>query len=89
MGAVCIALNNYIPVIIDPLYYAGLVVLAIAIAIAALRLVLAFPLAHWPAAAAGGRGHRRRGRRTSPPWSPLPWVLPGWPAVLTSPSTNT
>lgn len=40
-------LNNYIPVIIDPLYYAGLVVLAIAIAIAALRLVLAFPLAHW------------------------------------------
>lgn len=41
------SLNNYIPVIIDPLYYAGLVVLAVAIGIAAVRLVLAFRLGDW------------------------------------------
>jgi cytochrome c oxidase subunit I len=34
-------LNNYVPVIIDPLYYAGLVVLAIAVGCAALRLLAA------------------------------------------------
>lgn len=34
------SLNNYIPVIIDPLYYGGLVFLAIGLALSALRLLL-------------------------------------------------
>ena len=33
-------LNNYVPTIIDPLYYAGLVVLAAGVALAALRLLV-------------------------------------------------
>lgn len=33
------SLNNYVPVIIDPLYYAGLAVLAVSIALAAARLL--------------------------------------------------
>jgi len=33
-------LNNYVPVIIDPLYYAGLALLALAIGIAAVRLLI-------------------------------------------------
>jgi hypothetical protein len=40
-------LNNYIPVIIDPLYYAGLVVLAIAVALPALRLLRVVRIAAW------------------------------------------
>ena len=33
-------LNNYVPVIIDPLYYAGLVLMAVSMALAVLRLLL-------------------------------------------------
>jgi len=33
-------LNNYVPVIIDPLYYAGLAVMAVSMALAVLRLLL-------------------------------------------------
>ena len=40
-------LNNYIPVIIDPLYYAGLLLLAAAVAIAAIRLLAVFPVRRW------------------------------------------
>jgi Cytochrome C and Quinol oxidase polypeptide I. len=40
-------LNNYIPVIIDPLYYAGLALLAAAIAVAAIRLLVVFPVRQW------------------------------------------
>ncbi len=36
-------LNNYVPVIIDPLYYAGLVVLGAGLALATLRLALNLP----------------------------------------------
>jgi len=41
-------LNNYVPVIIDPLYYAGLALMAISMALAVLRLLLNL---HWRAAA--------------------------------------
>ncbi|MCB2101891.1 MAG: cbb3-type cytochrome c oxidase subunit I [Rhodobacterales bacterium] len=37
------SLNNYVPVIIDPLYYAGLAVLAAGLALVVLRLVLNMP----------------------------------------------
>lgn len=40
-------LNNYIPVIIDPLYYAGLLVLAAAVGTAAMRLLLVFRVGRW------------------------------------------
>lgn len=36
-------LNNYVPVIIDPLYYAGLVVLAAGVALAAVRHLVNLP----------------------------------------------
>jgi cytochrome c oxidase subunit 1 len=37
------SLNNYVPVIVDPLYYAGLVLLAGGVALAAVRLVVNLP----------------------------------------------
>ncbi|MFO1152252.1 MAG: hypothetical protein U1E42_01120 [Rhodospirillales bacterium] len=40
-------LNNYIPVIIDPLYYLGLLLTAAAVCGVALRLILGRPLAAW------------------------------------------
>jgi cytochrome c oxidase subunit I len=40
-------LNNYIPVIIDPLYYFGLLLIAAAVASVALRLVLRMRVAAW------------------------------------------
>ncbi len=37
------SLNNYVPVIIDPIYYAGLAVLAVGVALAVVRLLVNLP----------------------------------------------
>ncbi len=37
-------LNNYVPVIIDPMYYAGLMVMGVSLALAVARLLLSLPL---------------------------------------------
>ena len=57
------SLNNYVPVIVDPLYYAGLVLLAGGVALAAVRLAVNLPgrrpvepVAFAAAAAAGAYG---------------------------------
>ena len=42
------SLNNYVPVIIDPLYYAGLVVLAVSLSLAVVRLLINIPICAGP-----------------------------------------
>jgi len=42
------SLNNYVPVIIDPLYYAGLAVLAVGLGLIVLRLLLNLPMRTQP-----------------------------------------